>query len=90
MLIIALHISFSTNNIHVCKTFCFLTRVQAIRLPLLKNMYLTTADLLLILNGWPLRTILFVTILSGFTECRLPVATNSCRPSKIHKINMEQ
>ena len=54
---------------------------KAITIPLLKNMYLTTADRLLILNGCPLSTMRFVTILSGFTECRLPVAISSCWPT---------
>lgn len=45
----------------------------------LKNMNLITADFLCTLNGWPLKTTLFKTILSGFTDKRLPVAINSCR-----------
>ena len=49
-------------------------------IPLLKNIYLTTTDLLLILNGKPDNTILLAIILSGFTECNEPVATNSCSP----------
>jgi hypothetical protein len=44
-------------------------------IPLLKNIYLTTTDLLLILNGKPDNTILLAIILSGFTECNEPVAT---------------
>jgi hypothetical protein len=48
-----------------------------------------TADFLWILNGCPLKTILFNTKRSGLTDTREPVATNSWRPTlkkKIEKI----
>ncbi len=49
-------------------------------LPLLKNIYLTTADFLLILNGCPLSTRRFAMILSGLALSIDPVATNSWWP----------
>ena len=48
-------------------------------LPLLKNMYLTTTDLLLILNGTPLRTTRFTTTRSVSSGSRDPTATKSNR-----------
>lgn len=42
---------------------------------LLKNINLTTADLLLTLNGCPLRTVLLMIKRSGSTDKTLPVAT---------------
>nr|CAD7395270.1 unnamed protein product [Timema cristinae] len=43
----------------------------------LKNINLTTAERLWILNGCPLKTTRFATIRFGFTDKTLPVATNS-------------
>ena len=54
---------------------------QLMHLPLLKNMYLIVATLLLILNGWPLRTIRFAMILSGLQLSTDPVAISSCSPT---------
>jgi len=52
-----------------------------LNLPRLKNMYRTMALFLLILNGWPLRTILFMIILSGSTERSEPLATSWWPPA---------
>ena len=54
---------------------------QLMHLLLLKNMYLIVATLLLILNGWPLRTIRFAMILSGLQLSTDPVAISSCSPT---------
>ncbi len=50
-------------------------------IPLVKNMYLITADLLLIFNGCPLSISFLHTILLVFTLCNTPVATNVCEPA---------
>ena len=49
--------------------------------PLLKNRYLMTAARLLILKGWPLRTVRLTTTRSGFTDRTPPVAINSWTPA---------
>ena len=51
-------------------------------LPLLKNMYLTTHCLRLILNGCPLSTMRFTMMRSGLQLNTLPDATISCSPAQ--------
>lgn len=58
--------------------------------PLLKNMYRTTAVLLMILKGCPLSTARFTTILSGLLPRVVPVATKACKPVDASRKTMVQ